>query len=95
MNHEITSFNLFIFSKKRFNTPTDHFTLDPRSTKNSEAIRKQRKRDIAYKNYHNDSNHSLNNSNFSGAANSANSSNEKLGTERLPKNINFTIFASF
>ena len=95
MNHEITSFNLFIFSKKRFNTPTDHFTLDPRSTKNSEAIRKQRKRDIAYKNYHSDSNHSLNNSNFSGAANSANSSNEKSGTERLPKNINFTIFVSF
>ena len=64
-------FNLYIFSKKRFNTPTDHFTLISCATNISEVITKHRKRDIAHKNYQNDLNHSLNNSNFSGAANSA------------------------
>jgi len=88
-------FNLFIFSKKRFNTPNVHFTLAACSTNISEVISKHRKRDILYKNYQNYLNHSRNKSKFSGPANSANSSTEKSGTERLPKNINFTNFAPF
>jgi len=95
MNYEMSLFNLYIFSKKRFNTPTDHFTLISCAANISEVITKHRKRDIAHKNYQNDLNHSRNKYKFSGAANSANSSNEKSGTERLPKNINFTISASF
>jgi len=95
MNYEMSLFNLYIFSKKRLNTPTDHFKLISCATNISEVITKHRKRDIAHKNCQNKLNHSLNNSNFSGAANSANSSNEKSGTERLPKNINFTISALF
>jgi len=95
MNYAMSLFNLYIFSKNRFNTPTDHFTLISCATNISEVISKHRKRDIAYKNYQNDSNHSWNKSHFTGAANCANSSTENSGTERLPKNINFTIFAPF
>ena len=83
------------FQQEAIQHPHDHFTLISCAANISEVITKHRKRDIAHKNYQNDLNHSLNNANFSGAANSAHSSNEKSGTERLPKKINFTIFASF
>ena len=85
-------FNLYIFSKKRFNTPADHFTLISCATNISEVITKHRKRDIAYKNYQNDSNHSRKIYNFSGAANSANSSNEKSDTLKGYRKISTSPF---
>ena len=55
MNYEMT---LFILSTKRFNTPTVDCTIVSCSTNISEVISKQRKRDMAYKNYQNELNQS-------------------------------------